>query len=77
MQENRFDPLGIIKQILVFIAVSAISFGWTMLVLLIVSFVALSYITIKLDTMILISVAVMLLFDAAYVIGRIRKKNRH
>ena len=74
MQENRFDPLGLIKQILVFIAISAVTFIWCMLVLLIISFVGLSYFSLKLKWMIVISVIVMICMDAAYIFGKIRKK---
>ncbi|MCR5685173.1 MAG: hypothetical protein K6G81_07075 [Lachnospiraceae bacterium] len=76
MQEKKFDPLELIKQILAFIAVSAIVFVWCMLMLLIVSFVALSYITLKLKMMIIISLAVMLCVDAAYIISKYRKQKR-
>ncbi len=77
MQEKKFDPLELIKQILVFIAISAVVFAWSMLMLLIVSFVALSYITLKLKTMIVISLIVMLCVDAAYVISKISKRRNH
>ncbi|MCR5331631.1 MAG: hypothetical protein K6E62_10685 [Lachnospiraceae bacterium] len=76
MQEKKFDPLELIKQILVFLAISATVFGWSMLMLLIVSFVALSYITLKLKWMIIISLVIMACVDAAYIIGRIQKKRQ-
>ncbi len=74
MRENRFDPLAVIKNILVFLAITGIVFAWTMLVLLIVSFVALSYIKLRLDTMYIISAAVTACFDAAYLIGKAHKR---
>ncbi len=76
MRENRFDPLGIIKNVLVFLAITAIVYAWTMLVLLIISFVALSYITLKLDTMLIISGVTTVCFDAAFLTGKIIKKRR-
>ncbi len=75
MRENRFDPLAVLKNILVFLAITAVVFAWTMLVLLIVSFVALSYIKLRLDTMYIISAVVTACFDAAYLIGKAYKKN--
>ena len=77
MNENRFDPLELLKQILAFLAVSLIGFLWTMTVLLIISFVALSYITLKLDMMVVISLAVMVLVDAAYLIRKFGKKKKN
>ena len=76
MHEKRFDPLELIKQILVFLAISAVVFIWCMLVLLIISFVALSYITLKLKWMILISIVVMVCVDAGYIIGKMQKKKK-
>lgn len=76
MQEKRFDPLEVIKQILVFLAISAVTFIWCMLVLLIISFVALSYITLKLKWMIVISIVIMICIDAAYIIEKVRRKKK-
>ena len=76
MQEKRFDPLELIKQILVFLAISAVTFIWCMLVLLIISFVALSYITLKLKWMIIISTIVMICIDTAYIIEKARRKKK-
>ncbi|MBO4416110.1 MAG: hypothetical protein J5824_09060 [Lachnospiraceae bacterium] len=76
MQEKRFDPLELIKQILVFLALSAVTFIWCMLVLLIISFVALSYITLKLKWMIVISIVIMICIDAAYIIEKVRRKKK-
>ncbi len=76
MQEKRFDPLELIKQILALLAVTLLTFAWTMTVLLIISFVALSYVTLKLDMMYVISAIVTVLVDAAYLIGKHRKKKK-
>ena len=74
MEENRFDPLKLIKEILLFLGVSALAFGWMMLMLLIVSFVAVSVITLKLKTMFIIAIAFTLIIDIYYVIRRSAKK---
>lgn len=74
MEENRFDPLKQIKEILLFLGVSALAFGWMMLMLLIVSFVAVSVITLKLKTMFIVAIAFTLIIDIYYVIRRSAKK---
>ena len=74
MKEKSFDPLEMIKEILCFLAVSAIAFAWMLIMLLIVSFVAVSVIRIKLKMMIFISVVFMIVIDIFYVIRRIGKK---
>ena len=74
MEENRFDPLKLIKEILLFLGVSALAFGWMMLMLLIVSFVAVSVITLKLKTMFIVAIAFTLIIDIYYVIRRSAKK---
>ena len=74
MEENRFDPLKLIKEIFLFLGVSALAFGWMMLMLLIVSFVAVSGITLKLKTMFIVAIAFTLIIDIYYVIRRSAKK---
>ncbi len=74
MEENRFDPLKTVKEILLFLGVSALAFGWMMLMLLIVSFVAVSVITLKLKTMFIVAIAFTLIIDIYYVIRRCAKK---
>ena len=74
MSNDRFDPLGAIKEVLLFLAVSVLAFGWMFLMMGIISFVALSYITIRLKAMILVSIAFMILIDIYYVIRRTLKK---
>ncbi len=76
MNENKFDPLEAVKEILLFLAVSAIAFLWMMLMLLIVSFVAVSVLKIKLTTMIFIALGFMVLIDIYYVIRRAAKKRK-
>ena len=76
MQEKKFDPLGLIKQILIVLAISVIVFVWCMLVLLTISFVALSYITIKLKWMIIVSAIVTICVDSAYLISKALKKKK-
>ena len=74
MEESRFDPLKLIKEIFLFLGVSALAFGWMMLMLLIVSFVVVSVITLKLKTMFIVAIAFTLIIDIYYVIRRSAKK---
>lgn len=74
MNDNKFDALGIIKEIMGFIGVTVGVFAWMMLMQLIISFVALSYLHMKLETMIIVAVCVTVAFDVYYVIHRIHKK---
>ena len=76
MNEDRFDPLEAVKEVLYFLAVSAIAFVWMLLMLLIVSFVAVSVLRIKLTAMIFISLGFMVLIDIYYVIRRVIKKRK-
>ncbi len=76
MNEDRFDPLEAVKEVLYFLAVSAIAFVWMLLMLLIVSFVAVSVLKIKLTTMIFIALGFMVLIDIYYVIRRVVKKRK-
>lgn len=73
MNENKFDALRIIKEILGFIGVTAGIFAWMMIMQLIISFVALSYIHMQFKTMIIVSICVTAAFDVYYVIRRIKK----
>ncbi len=76
MNEGRFDALGAIKEVLYFLAVSAIGFCWMLLMLLIVSFVTVSVLKLRLETMIIIALGFMIVIDIYYVIKRSRKKRK-
>ena len=76
MNGNRFDPLEAVKEVLYFLAVSALAFAWMLLMLLIVSFVAVSVWRIRLTTMIFISLGFMVVADIYYVIRRTAKKRK-
>ena len=76
MNEGRFDALGAIKEVLYFLAVSAIGFCWMLLMLLIVSFVTVSVLKLRLETMIIIALGFMIVIDIYYVIKRSSKKRK-
>ncbi|MCR5824502.1 MAG: hypothetical protein K6G60_08735 [Lachnospiraceae bacterium] len=77
MNEHEFDPLEPLKKIAAFLVVSAVSFAWAMLVLLIISFVALSHIDLPLETMVVIALGVMALFDIFYIVEKIVKNKKN
>ncbi len=77
MNEHEFDPLEPLKKIAAFLVVSAVSFAWAMLVLLIISFVALSHIDLGLEDMAVISLGVMAFFDIFYIVEQIVKKRKN
>lgn len=76
MRENGFNALNVIKEILGFIGVTVGIFAWMMIMQLIVSFVALSYLHMQFTVMIAVSVCVTAGFDIYYVIHRVRRKRK-
>lgn len=78
MSEERkhFDPMEIIKEILAFAAVCVISYGWMLIMLLIVSFVFLSVFTILFEDMLIYSGIFTAIVACVYIIKRIKKKRR-
>jgi hypothetical protein len=73
---NRFDPLETIKEILWFLAVTAIAFGWMFLMMLIISFVAASVVKITIPVMLVTAVCFTVAVDIVAVIRRITKKRK-
>lgn len=76
MENSRFDALETIKEVLYFLAVAVIAFGWMFLMLLIISFVAVSVIRIRIPAMLIISGIFTVAVVAFYVIRRVRKKQK-
>lgn len=70
---RHFDAMGVIKNILGFILVTAVAFGWMLLVLMLISFVALSYITLKLSTMLIASGGFAAIAGIGYIVRKIKK----
>lgn len=71
---RHFDPLALIKEILVFIGISVLAFGWMMLMLLIISFVALSYVKITLAVMLWVSAGFTVIADIYTAVRRYAPK---
>lgn len=76
MEDNRFDALGTIKEILYYLAVAVIAFGWMFLMLLIISFVAVSVIRIRIPHMLVISGAFTVITLVVTAVLRARKKRK-
>lgn len=72
MKNKSFDPLALAKEILMFVGVTAGVFAWVMMMQLIISFVALSYLTYKLKVMIIVAAAAAVIVDVFYVRKRIK-----
>ena len=76
MENSRFDALETIKEVLYFLAVTVIAFGWMFLMLLIISFVAVSVIRIRIPAMLMISGVFTVTVGVFYVIRRVGKKRK-
>jgi hypothetical protein len=68
-----YTAFDIVKDIIFFFVVVAVAFGWLLLMLLIISFVALSYLHMKFDYMILASVIFAIIAGIVYIIVKSRK----
>ena len=76
MDNNRFDALGTVKEILYYIAVTVIAFGWMFLMLLIISFVAASVIRIRIPHMLVTAGIFTVIVLVVSVFLRVRKKRK-
>jgi hypothetical protein len=72
-KEDEFNPLNLLKGILGFVFVVAIAFGWMMLMLLIISFVSLSYLHFNIDVMLYVSAFFAVVCGVIYIFSKIRK----
>lgn len=75
-KEGEFNPLNLLKGILGFVFVVAIAFGWMMLMLLIISFVSLSYLHFNIDVMLYVSAGFAAICGVVYIFGKVRKSIR-
>ncbi|MCR4618908.1 MAG: hypothetical protein K5669_12075 [Lachnospiraceae bacterium] len=77
MTENYHDnPFGagdIVRDIILFFVTVAGAFGWLMLMLLIFSFVALSYVHLKFDKMIIASIIFAVVVGIIYIVAKSKK----
>ena len=70
---KEFDARDIALDVLGFFLTAGVAFGWMMLMLLIISFVSLSYLHFDIKVMILISLAFALIVMVVYVVKKIKK----
>ncbi len=70
---NPFSVRDIVLDIIMFFVCVAGAFGWMMLMLLIISFVSLSYLHFKFDKMVLASVIAAIVTAIVYIILKARK----
>ena len=72
-----FPKESIVPSIVLFPVVVALAFGWCLLMLLIVSFVTLSYICMKIKGMIIASAVFAAVVGIAYVVSTLKKHRKH
>ena len=70
---NPFSVRDIVLDIIMFFVCVAGAFGWMLLMLLIVSFISLSYLHFKFDKMVLASVIAAIVTAIVYIILKARK----
>ena len=70
---KEYDARDIALDVLGFFLTAGVAFGWMMLMLLIISFVSLSYLHFDIKVMILISLAFALIVMVVYVVKKIKK----
>ena len=75
MEEKRydFDRSDVVADVIFFFLTVAVAFGWMMLMLLIISFVSLSYLHFHIKTMFALSVAFAILAALYYIWKMVRK----
>ncbi len=72
-KKSRIDVLDLIKELLFFIFVTVGSFGYVMLMLLIISFVAVAYLPLTIERMLVIAAVCTVLTDIWYIVKTAKK----
>ena len=70
--EDDVDAWDLVKTILRFVATVVLSFGWMMLMLLIISFVGLGYLHLEIKVMFLVAILFAVIAGGFYIHGKIR-----
>lgn len=68
-----YTPFDIVKDIIFFFVVVAVAFGWLLLMLLIISFVSLSFLHMEFDHMVIASIVFAIVAGIVYIIVKSRK----
>lgn len=74
VRNSQDDAIDLIKDILFFFLTTAFAFGYFMLMLLIISFVSMSYIHFTIEAIVAISIVATIIVDIFYVRGKIRQR---
>lgn len=72
-KKGRIDVLDLAKEVIYFLFMTAGSFGYVMLMLLIISFVTMGYLPLTIDRMLIIAAVCTVLADIWYIIKNIKK----
>ena len=72
-KKSRIDVLDLIKELLFFIFVTVGSFGYVMLMLLIISFVVVAYLPLTIERMLVIAAVCTVLTDIWYIVKTAKK----
>ncbi len=71
--QKPFTAQDVVMDIIMLFITTAIAFGWTLIMLLIFSFVTLSYVHIEIETMLLISTVVAVVWFVVDVVKKVVK----
>ena len=71
--QKPFTAQDIVMDIIMLFVTTAVAFGWTLIMLLIFSFVTLSYVHIEIETMLLISTVVAVVWFVVDVVKKVVK----
>ncbi len=71
--ENTYGMLDILKDVFVFIVVTAAASGWVFMMLMIISFITLSYLHFTIEAIILISIVAGIAAAAWYIVKTVKK----
>ncbi len=72
-KKDRIDALDLAKEVIFFLFMTAGSFGYVMLMLLIISFVTMGYLPLTIDRMLIIAAVCTVLADIWYIMKKIKK----
>lgn len=71
--QKPFTAQDVVMDIIMLFVTTAVAFGWTLIMLLIFSFVTLSYVHIEIETMLLISTVVAVVWFVVDVVKKVVK----
>lgn len=72
-KKGRIDVPDLAKEVIFFLFMTAGSFGYVMLMLLIISFVTMGYLPLTIDRMLIIAAVCTVLADIWYIVKTVKK----